>query len=356
MEFTCVICQTALATKSNGKNTQKGIFCPRCGYYEIEMSFHHQLQVEIERNKYHHLISSNDIPRISTWIKQKSNFEDPFILTKKDLECINLIEVWPIYKKAEELLLFFSNKVSNFAEEFYIPEIFFTDNGLIDEKSTPNNVSKWYELFGIAQIVNYDELLYLIDKYLFNETDYIYISNDISQSNERRIQITPKGWKYLSELKTTRSYDTCFVAMSFSAEYKKIYFEIIRPAILKSGWKPFCLLDTVYHNDYITNQIIAGIKRSKFLIAEFTGNCKGVYYEAGLAKGLGMEVIHMVREDYLNGTDEKKIHFDTMQINHLVWKETDSNHVIAERLSDWIAATVGYGPHHIEELIATPTA
>jgi hypothetical protein len=50
--------------------------------------------------------------------------------------------------------------------------------------------------------------------------------------------------------------------------------------------------------------MISQIRRSKFLIADFTGHRGGVYFEAGYAMGLGLPVFWTCRRDDLD-----KLHF-----------------------------------------------
>jgi hypothetical protein len=59
------------------------------------------------------------------------------------------------------------------------------------------------------------------------------------------------------------------------------------------------------HINKIGDEIISQIRRSKFLIADFTGHRGGVYFEAGLAMGLGLLVFWTCRRDDLD-----KLHFD----------------------------------------------
>jgi nucleoside 2-deoxyribosyltransferase len=80
------------------------------------------------------------------------------------------------------------------------------------------------------------------------------------------------------------------------------------------------------------SQIIADIRRSKFLIADFTGHRGGVYFEAGFALGLGLPVIWTCRKEELD-----KLHFDIRQYNFIDW-ETDGE--LQERLTNRIRATI----------------
>ena len=63
---------------------------------------------------------------------------------------------------------------------------------------------------------------------------------------------------------------------------------------------------------------MAEIRRSRFLVADFTEFRTGVFYESGFAKGLGIEVIFTCREDQ---KDKIKEHFDTRQEKHITWKD-----------------------------------
>jgi nucleoside 2-deoxyribosyltransferase len=67
-------------------------------------------------------------------------------------------------------------------------------------------------------------------------------------------------------------------------------------------------------NEGITDRILSEIRLAQFVVADFTGQRGGVYFEAGFARGLGREVIWMCREDEL-----KLVHFDVKHLGHVVW-------------------------------------
>ena len=99
-------------------------------------------------------------------------------------------------------------------------------------------------------------------------------------------------------------------------------------------------IDKKEHNNKIDDEIIAEIKRSKFLVADFShgknGIRRGVYYEAGFAHGLGIPVIFTCCKN-----DESKLHFDTRQFNHIIWKNAED---LKKQLKDRIGATLGDSP------------
>lgn len=102
-------------------------------------------------------------------------------------------------------------------------------------------------------------------------------------------------------------------------------------AVREAGYKPI-RMDVKEHNEKICDAIIAEIRKSKFVVADFTGHRGGVYFEAGYALGLGLLLIWTCRKDDLEGA-----HFDTRQYNHIVW---ESNEELFEKLRRRIEATI----------------
>jgi nucleoside 2-deoxyribosyltransferase len=95
------------------------------------------------------------------------------------------------------------------------------------------------------------------------------------------------------------------------------YNDGIELAIRDSGYRAL-RIDKKEHNNKIDDEIIAEIRRSKFLVADFTCEKEkvrgGVYFEAGFAMGLRIPVIWTVAKESL-----ADVHFDTRQYNHIVW-------------------------------------
>jgi hypothetical protein len=156
---------------------------------------------------------------------------------------------------------------------------------------------------------------------------------------------TIDGWAFVREKHTEINSNRVFVAMRFEwpGTFKTVgqsALESIRKACRSTGYEANIVGQN--HTGYITDQIIADIKQSKFVVAEYTFQNRGVYYEAGFAKGLGKPVFHLVHEDHIDGTEEnKKFHFDIKQINYRSWKTPDE---LEEKLSSWISASIGqYG-------------
>ena len=125
------------------------------------------------------------------------------------------------------------------------------------------------------------------------------------------------------------------IAMWFDSSMDSIYEQGIAPAIATNGYDPK-VINRDPTIDKIDDAIIAEIRRSKFIVADFThgeqGARGGVYFEAGYAMGLGIPVIFTCRNDM---TD--KLHFDTRQYNHIVWNNAEE---LKQKLEERIAARI----------------
>jgi hypothetical protein len=130
-----------------------------------------------------------------------------------------------------------------------------------------------------------------------------------------------------------------FVAMWFDKALDAAFVDGFAPAIRDCGFDPL-RIDRKEHANKIDDEIVAEIRRSRFVVADFTSEPDrprgGVYFEAGFALGLNIPVIWTCRADLLG-----QVHFDTRQFNHIDWKEPAD---LRERLRNRIAAVVGYGP------------
>ncbi len=194
------------------------------------------------------------------------------------------------------------------------------------------------ELLAWTESVELDELGKLVE---FAESQHLL-------DDEHIISLTLDGYTHLDRLlNSPKNSKQAFVAMWFNDEVTDAYLQGIEPAILEAGYLPM-RIDKKEHNNKIDDEIIAEIKRSMFVIADFTcglfedGKTKnaihrgGVYYEAGFAQGLGIPVIWTCREDQIN-----LVHFDTRQFNHVTWSNPQE---LKQKLLNRIGAVIGDGP------------
>lgn len=147
-----------------------------------------------------------------------------------------------------------------------------------------------------------------------------------------KLSLSLEGWKRVQPIPRPGGFPgRCFVAMWFSIETREAYDRGIAPAISDAGFKPV-RIDRKEHNNEIPDEIIAEIRNSEFVVADFTGQRSGVYYEAGFAMGLGRKVIWCCRKNEIS-----KLHFDTNHKNHIDWETPEE---LRDRLYKRIRATI----------------
>jgi len=168
----------------------------------------------------------------------------------------------------------------------------------------------------------------------------------IRTNSSGTVILTTKGTEYVEKL-MEKNIDSnrCFVAMQFNTEMNSVYSTYIKPAIegvaindkyetLSKSYKPIRIDFKDDFNDDIIDEIIGEIRRSKFIVADFTGNRGGVYFEAGFAYGLGLKIIYTCKKDYFDSTG---VHFDVNHKNFILWENGEE---LYTKLRNRISATI----------------
>ena len=155
---------------------------------------------------------------------------------------------------------------------------------------------------------------------------------ELVSTQSGQLRLTLEGWRRVQELLTAKPSGTqAFVAMWFDQSLDQTWTEGFYRGLKEAGYDPV-RVDLVHHNGKICDRIITEIRRSALLVADFTGNRGGVYFEAGYAAGFGIPVIWTCRE-----SDVGQLHFDTRQCNHIAWQQPSD---LAEKLRDRVLATI----------------
>ena len=148
--------------------------------------------------------------------------------------------------------------------------------------------------------------------------------------------VTVHGHNQVAEQKASINSSQAFVAMWFNESMVKAYEEGIEPAVMEAGYLPL-RIDNKKDVNKLDDEIIAAIRESLFVIADFTHGNEGlrgsVYYEAGFAQ---KTVIFTCQEDTI-----RKLHFDVRQYAFIGWKTPED---LRKGLLDRIRARVGTGP------------
>lgn len=303
----CALCATECDSQLTGRYDVRFFDCPKCGMFGITHILEVNTRSEDEARLKAAMLASERHIRTSK----------PFVLSDR-YSGVRDDTVWIPF---EEFLSRFPNTVYEMIERALL--------NLAAMTSYPSDkirVTDGDMLLFFAKDIN--GMLYTLRQ--MEEMGWIAKTSEFPDE----FTIEAKGWLKVDELtkKPGKSAPQAFVAMWFDESMQEIFEKGIRPAVEEAGKIRCVRIDQIEHNNKICDQIVAEIRRSRFVIADFTGNRGGVYFEAGLAQGMGLPVIWIVKEDHL-----KDVHFDTRQYNHIVYQKSED---LYEKLSGRIAATI----------------
>lgn len=194
--------------------------------------------------------------------------------------------------RAERLLLYLTNKRQPVGHEFTITSI-----------ANDMEALAWSESIEGSE----REIKFLVDH---------LITKGWLQGRLGGYKITVEGYEHVKQQKKKKDLSQCFVAMWIDDSMKLEYEEGIKKAIEACGYTSM-KIDEKQHLNKICDEAIAEIRRSRFVVADFTHGAAGargsVYYEAGFAQALDLPVIFSCRKD-------QELHFDTRQYPHILWE------------------------------------
>ena len=252
----------------------------------------------------------------------------------------------PMHERAHRLLKCLANSSDRGGDVIEMPEVegVFGEQvlGLMEQKDQ----HRYLRALAESETVDHDEMYFL--------TDYLEAQGWLRKGRQLQVgtvmwsaangsylcSVTIPGYQQVELLQANKQTSQCFVAMWFDQSMDEAYDSGIRPAIEQAGYTPMRIDRKTDLIDKIDDAVIAEIRRSRFLIADFThgeqGARGGVYYEAGFAQGIGIPVMFLCRNDRI-----KEIHFDTRQFFHIVWRAPED---LKQQLWSRIVAHLGEGP------------
>ena len=257
--------------------------------------------------------------KLTTWLIQETQKKG--IVPEINLRTLRLIrnrELLPIEEKINNLLKYIYKRNQRCGDRASFGEIKEEENLKAHSECTSDE--QWKVIKNFVREMKY------IKYYLFD------------QQKKEGIHILVDGYKRLESFEKNTTSNQAFLAMWFDESMNEFFKNGFEPAIRDAGYN--CMrIDKKEHNNQIDDEIIAEVKRSRFLVADFTQKDKdargGVYYEAGFAHGLGIPTIFTCRED-----SKDNLHFDTRQYNHIIWENSED---LKKQLKYRICATIGDG-------------
>lgn len=286
------------------------------------------------------------VAKVSGYIRKNEGLE----IGKEDILAFATLPTVTVKDKAIRLLMTFASQYPQ--PGAHIPNPAAMVRGILERLEVPTRGTYdrfaglweqnilWLKWLAIASAADSRELEWLIEEALIGPGFVVHGKSQLKMDSRDipYLIITPEGWREVDRLRQVNQESALgFVAMSFHADLIELYDQAIAPGIRFAGFEAV-RVDRKEHNNRIDDEIIATIKSSRFLIADFSIERGGIYFESGYALGLGLPVIWMVRDDQLHA-----VHFDTRQYNFIRWKSgnwTDLQRALKNR----IEATIGRGP------------
>ena len=287
------------------------IDCPRCGRYQLTGSMHAMLMKNplVRRGR----------ANASGWLREHSGAR----LTEYDYDWFTGIRTPPLARRGESLLRYLTHRWQRAGEEFKI-----------DFQDPAYEAAAWAE--------DTNDAYFTAWSYLGHELAFL----DMPDGQGNRTWITPKAWLFLDSLEVNRESPYGFIAMSFHPTMQPVR-AVIREAILAAEYDHLAV-DEKRHEELIDSEIIAGIRRSRFVVVDYTRQSRGAYFEAGYGLGLGLKVIRTCDK-----AEERDIHFDQNHYNILFWTG-DSLPDFTRELTHRIVEAVGPGPIRTSTLKPAP--
>ncbi len=310
----CPVCRAPNTTRqSAGANTVE-LHCPRCGRFQIQALAETQLLNNRPAFPPTHLLSG-----------LCRNMWD--ILNEKLLITVDLFKSWTeldaaakvavprdtdLATKSEYLMRFMRRKSKSLAETVVF---------------SPNELS-------VGFCANKNELIFCL-KYLA-EKGLIEEDATAKQQQGFPYRLTPAGWATLDSHASPPDKAVAMVCLIPGKEPDLFWTQGISAGITLAGLTPV-RADSKECANKITDEIIVGIRKAHCVVADLTGQSQLVYFQAGLAIGLGKPVFWTCEATELA---DKKLMVDTRQQIITPWTR-DKLSEFAARLAARIIASRG---------------
>ena len=292
----CRFCASVVTYKHTHDSEVAIMHCPRCGNYEITGA----AQSNLESIKFHGAT-------VSGWIRQQNAVGSVPSFDTHTVHRVTNLQRPELQERIERYLLTIAEKFPELGADFDP----FAEN-----------------LIGASYSSSQHELEILVG--------YLVKQELLREKLPKIYWLNPKGHIAADELRSKRAKSSqAFVAMWFGEAVRPIYDNAIEPAIIRAGYKSL-RIDRKEDVVKIDDEILSEIRRSAFIVADFTEHRGGVYFEAGFAMGLGIPIVWTCRHDHMN-----ELHFDIRQYNCLSWVNEDD---FLKNLQKRIEGFLGHGP------------
>lgn len=343
---------------------------PNTGFYLVEGSFRAGGKYEIaysERYTTREDLNPDELARLTSFLVEQRmlGVEIPRI-TRVEVLRAKENNSLPVHERADRLLRLLANQSSSIGEVLEIFPLGLGNSGFRNELKITYSAMAWSESTTDEELIFLTDYLagqgwvtkdrQMYDGIGIHQSVYGYLCRVEVPGYSRIEEITTNPDSFppqrtparpyqrsIEEITTTPNSSQCFVAMWFDDSMKDVYEKGFETAIKAACYTPFRINDAPGIIGDLYDAITDAIRRSRFVVADFThgdgGARGGVYYEAGFARGLGLPVIFTCRKDMID-----KAHFDIRQFYHILW-EPENPEDLRKQLTDRIMAAIGQGPN-----------
>lgn len=299
VDRTCPLCKYENADREEIRLGTRLYKCPRCKTFEISNSLCHRMELG-EYSEGKHILSGlsrraweHEEQRMQ---RERTTSFTPYRIDENTIQdqLASLALSQSPLDRMNSLLLLIQERTIDFREGAYFD--FEMDYPLLFARDGD-------ESFYFAQVA---EKISLLEGF----------GGDHVTRSSTRLRLTAPGWERVDVLRRSVVQSSkVFVAMWFDNTMMPIWKDGFKLELRSLGYDPI-RIDFQEHIDKTDDRILAEIRTSGFVVADFTGARSGVYFEAGFAMGLGKPVVWTCRRDWID-----KLHFDTRQFNHILWDD-----------------------------------
>ncbi len=276
--------------------------------------------------------------KLTTWlIDERAMGADYPMVTTDTIDRMDGAVPLPIEERAQRLLALLAMQSQAIGQrvEMALPEdpsVRVKSYPTLEE--APESVRNLWRAMAWSESTTINEVRFLIE-YLAEKG---WLKRDGREQPES-VSLTVEGYAQIEDSRVNAGRTQAFVAMWFAEEMNGVFERGIQPGIQDAGYTAM-RIDRKEHINKIDDEIVAEIRRSRFLVADYSqdeaGARGGVYWEDGFASGLGLQVIRTCRKDCID-----QVAFDTRQYNHILWETPNE---LRAALANRIMAAIDGGP------------
>ena len=250
------------------------MLCPQCDLYEISRSADIGVQQFDQASR----------AKLSAWVRENN----PPLISTDDADAVAALKRPSLTARADRMLRFLSTRFA-VGQSFRFDTL--STNPPLQQQISPAGSPAANPLISVGWCTDLIEACYMLQRVLCEEMGFLSLVGD---PDGPAYVVSPKGFLRLEQAPNAVS-SIGFCAMWFSEEVQPLYDKVIEPGIRDAGYEPL-RIDSKEHNNKIDDEIVASIRSARFVVADYTGERGGVYYEAGFAHGLGLPVVFMAKE------------------------------------------------------------